>query len=118
MDVYPTVLRIAGAQTLPGHAMGEPLQPIFKNPKTTIREVIFSECAGVGAVQGQGHRMARSDRYKYVLSDTDEAYLFDLNKDPAEITNRINDKTLKKVRDRLRQELLSWMKQIGDRTPN
>lgn len=115
LDLYPTLLRMAGAQSLPAHTMGEPLQPVFENPGTDVRKVVFSEGVGVGAEPGQGHRMARSDRYKYVLSGTNEAYLFDLRTDPEELKNRVDDPSLRNVRDRLRQQLLSWMKQIGDR---
>jgi arylsulfatase A-like enzyme len=118
LDLYPTILRMAGAQSLPTHAMGEPLQPVLQNPKAKVREVVFSEGVGVGALPGQGHRMARNDRYKYVLTGTNKAYLFDLKTDPAELMNRIDDKSLRKVRDELRQKLLSWMNQIGDRTFN
>lgn len=116
LDLYPTILRMAGAKSIPPQAMGEPLQPIFRNPKARVRRVVFSEGAGVGALPGQGHRMARSSRYKYVLSGTDEAWLFDLKTDPAELTNRIEDRSLGKERDKLRQELQSWMIRIGDRT--
>ncbi len=116
LDLYPTILKIAGAQSLPEHAMGVPLQAVFQDPNTEVREVVFSECVGVGASPGEGHRMARTDRYKYVLTGTDEAYLFDLKTDPGELTNRINDTTLGKVRDNLRQKLLAWMNKIGDRS--
>lgn len=116
LDLYPTILKIAGAQSLPKHAMGVPLQAVFQDPNTEVREVVFSECVGVGASPGEGHRMARTDRYKYVLTGTDEAYLFDLKTDPGELTNRINDTTLGKVRDNLRQKLLAWMNKIGDRS--
>lgn len=117
LDLYPTILRIAGADSIPSHAMGEPLQPIFQNPKSEIRDAVFSEGVGVGALGGQGHRMARTDRYKYVLTGTDEEYLFDMKTDPAELTNRIDDNSLSKVRNELRQKLRSWMNLIGDRTP-
>ena len=116
LDLYPTILKIAGAQSLPEHAMGVPLQAVFQDPNTEVREVVFSECVGVGASPGEGHRMARTDRYKYVLTGTDEAYLFYLKTDPGELTNRINDTTLGKVRDNLRQKLLAWMNKIGDRS--
>ncbi len=116
LDLYPTLLRMAGSKSIPDHVMGKPLQPVFRDPHTEIREVVFSEGVGVGALAGQGHRMARSERYKYVLSGTNEAFLFDLEKDPEELTNRVDDPVLNKVRDALHKELLTWMKRIGDRT--
>lgn len=116
LDLYPTLLQIAGAKSVPKHVMGKSLQPILLDPDANVNDVVFSEGVGVGAVSGQGHRMVRSERYKYVLSGTNEGYLFDLRTDPAELTNRNDDPLLRKVRDELRQQLITWMSTIGDRT--
>ena len=116
LDLYPTILQIAGARSIPGHAIGELLQPILENPKASVHNVVFSEGVGVDALPGQGHRMARTLRYKYILSGTNEEYFFDLKSDPTEQINRINDKSLSKKQDEMRRHLKSWMTQIGDRT--
>jgi arylsulfatase A-like enzyme len=70
---------------------------------------------GVGGAAGQGHRMARTDTHKYVLTDTNEEYLFDLWTDPGELVNLSNDPASVAVRDQLRNELEGWMLEIGDR---
>ena len=44
-----------------------------------------------------------------------ECYLFDLRTDLAELTNRNVDPLLKKVRDKIRQQLIIWMSTTGDR---
>ena len=116
IDLYPTILHIAGAKSLPKHAMGVPLQPIFRDPKASVHKFVFSECAGVGASAGEGHRMVRTKRYKYVLTGTDEEYLFDVEADPVELVNRIEDEDLRDERDELRKHLKLWMSRIGDRT--
>ncbi|PQJ28491.1 hypothetical protein BSZ32_08190 [Rubritalea profundi] len=97
--------------------MGRSLIPTFKDPNTTVRQTVFSECVGVGGKPGQGHRMASDGRYKLILTGTDELYLFDHSKDPAELTNVINNPEYAKVRKRLESELAQWMKLIGDRSP-
>jgi arylsulfatase A-like enzyme len=83
LDLYPTVVDLAGAGSTPGHAAGRSLRPILRNPTAAIRDSVFSECVGVGGVAGQGHRMARTTTHKYVLTDTNEEYLFDLRTDPV-----------------------------------
>jgi arylsulfatase A-like enzyme len=115
LDLYPTVLKIAGIESVPKHAMGLALQPILQNSRAGIREAVFSEGVGVDGLPGQGHRMARTTRYKYVLTGTDEEYLFDEEADPSELKNLIHNDGLRGERDALRQHLKSWMKQIGDR---
>ncbi len=79
------------------------------------RDTVFCECVGVGGKAGEGHRMARGDRWKLILSDAHEEYLFDQQQDPFELTNRVADLALAPVLGKLRAELAAWMKAIGDR---
>ena len=116
LDLYPTLLRIAGAKSIPRHAMGESLQPIFQDATASVREVVFSEGVGVGGEPGQGHRMARTARFKYILTGTGEEYLFDERVDPAESSNLIDGNAFPEKRQELRKYLNAWMIRIGDRT--
>ncbi|MGI9355823.1 MAG: sulfatase family protein [Rhizobiaceae bacterium] len=115
IDVYPTLLELAGAEPPPEAVMGKSLLPLLKDPAAPHRETVFSECVGAGGEAGQGHRMARSDRWKLILSDADEEFLFDQHNDPFELTNRRDDPKLTPVLDKLRGDLAAWMKAIGDR---
>lgn len=115
LDLYPTVIELTGATAPPRAMMGKSLLPLMKDPAATHRDTVFSECVGVGGKAGEGHRMARGDRWKLILSDTDEEYLFDQQEDPFELTNRIADPAFAPVLDMLRAELAAWMKSIGDR---
>ncbi len=115
LDVYPTLLELAGVQELPKHLMGKTLVPILRDPQAEVRTTVFSECVGVGGAAGQGHRMARTNRWKYILTGTDEEYLFDQQKDPYESRNRIGDPELNPRVDELRRQLSRWMQRIGDR---
>jgi len=51
LDVYPTVLELAGAPKPPESAMGKSLLPLFKKSRASHRRTVFSECVGVGANQ-------------------------------------------------------------------
>lgn len=115
LDLYPTVLELTGATAPPQPLMGKSLLPLIKDPAAAHRETVFCECVGVGGKVGEGHRMARGERWKLILSDTDEEYLFDQQDDPFELTNRITDPSLAPVLSKLRAELTEWMKSIGDR---
>lgn len=112
LDVYPTVLSLAGA-TVPSEAMGCSIVPLFDKPNASLREVVFAECTGVGGKLREGHRMARNHQWKYVLSDTDEEYLFDEGVDPWELENQIGSAANSLVE--LQRPLAGWMKQVGDR---
>ena len=115
LDLYPTVIELAGATAPPQPLMGKSLLPLMKNPAESHRDVLFCECVGLGGTKGAGHRMARSDRWKLILSDADEEFLFDQKDDPFELTNRRNDPALAPVLNQLRNNLSEWMKSIGDR---
>ena len=116
LDLYPTLLSLAGAE-VPDWSMGHSLAPVFREPDSTVRRTVFSECVGVGGKPGQGHRMAFDGRHKLILTDTDKLYLFDHMNDRAELNNLINDPQYAEVRRRLESELAIWMRSIGDRQP-
>ena len=115
LDVYPTVLELTGAPAPPHPPMGRSLMPLIADPAAPHRDTVFAECVGGGGKPGQGHRMARDDRWKLILSDADEEFLFDQQEDPQELHNRIDDPALAPVVARLRGELAAWMVEIGDR---
>lgn len=115
LDLYPTVLELTGMTAPPEPLMGKSLLPLINDPATLHRDTVFCECVGVGGKAGEGHRMARGDRWKLILSDTDEEYLFDQQDDPFELNNRITDPNLALVLGKLRAELATWMRSIGDR---
>src|SRR5690606_2108467 len=59
-------------------------------------------------------RCVRDRRYKYVYSPTAFDELYDLEADPGELTNRIDDPALESERVRLRARLAAWMESVGD----
>jgi arylsulfatase A-like enzyme len=115
LDVYPTILDLAGVP-VPPHLMGKSLRPILKNPAAAVRECVVTECVGIPENRlGVGHRMARTDRYKYILSDADEEAFFDLKNDPYEMNNLIGNPELKAEIEKHRKMLRDWMTSVGEK---
>ncbi len=57
---------------------------------------------------------AVSDRYKLVYSDMGDPWLFDLEKDPDEMTNLFNNAASKKIVTTMTTQLRSYRKQKKD----
>ncbi len=65
--------------------------------------------AGVGGAPGQGHRMVRTVQWKYVLTDVNEEYLFDVQRDPYELENTASAAANGQVLAEMRAHLWEWM---------
>lgn len=115
LDLYPTLLELGGATPPPLAPAGLSLVPLLTRSAPWPRQVVHSECVGVGGTAGQGHRMARDQRWKLVLSDADEEFLFDLAEDPHELRNLRAVASATAELRRLRGELSGWMRRQGDR---
>ena len=86
LDVMPTCLQAAGIDAASFDLDGLPMQDMVAG------------CAKHEHILGQlndgpmGVYMIRDDRWKYIYSAPDEqAYLFDLEQDPGETVNRIDN---------------------------
>ncbi|RMG84773.1 MAG: DUF4976 domain-containing protein [Chloroflexi bacterium] len=123
---------------------GRNLLPLMQSKAETWRDAVFSQGGALpqdahlhDAPYEEGHlygprlrfqsgedmrnlkaTMLRTAHYKYVhrLGDTDE--LYDLQEDPTERNNRIDDPTLKAVREQLRERLLRFYLETGDVVPH
>ena len=115
LDLYPTLLELGRATPPPIAPAGRSLVPLLTSSAPWPRQVVHSECVGVGGKPGQGHRMVRDQRWKLVLSDADEEYLFDLAEDPHELRNLRPEATAAPALQRLRGELAGWMRRQQDR---
>ena len=113
LDIYPTLCDYAGIEP-PPQLMGSSLRKLLDDPQGSIRQAIFSECIGVGGKAGQGHRMVRTDRFKYMLSGDNEEGLYDLQADPYEMHNLASDPQYTTVLKSHRDQLVAWMTQVDD----
>ncbi len=116
LDLYPPLLDLAGVP-VPGHLAGLSLAPVLDDPEKELRPYVASECVGVGGKKGMGHRMVRTSRWKYVLTDTGEEALFDEEADPCELANVAGVETHRATLQQMRGHMKEWMTRVGDTHP-
>ena len=111
-DLAPTLIEMAGGR--PGaHIQGRSLTPLFRGRARPWRKSILIEYWAENAypwLVGMTYKAVRTDRHKYIRwvnrarnGELDE--LYDLDRDPYEITNVIKKPAYRAIRDRLRREL-------------
>jgi arylsulfatase A-like enzyme len=111
-DIAPTVLELAGAR--PGrHIQGRSLLPLFAGKRAGWRKSVLIEYWAENAMPwlvGMTYKAVRTDRYKYIRwvnrsrnGELDE--LYDLEKDPYEVTNVNKRPAYREVRVKLQREL-------------
>ncbi len=113
VDILPTFLELAGAAR-PPILHGESLAPLLMGGPGNPDRAVFAEFNryeiehdSFGGFKPM--RMIRKGHMKLILHllSTDE--LYDLESDPGELRNRIDDPACSELRDRLHDELLEWM---------
>jgi len=114
IDVLPTVLELAGLPALE-YLHGKSILPILKDQSMQINKYVASESVGVGGKTGMGHRMIRSKRWKYILTDINEELLFDLSNDPYEKNNLIDNKIYDLDFHLLKEYYQQWRYLVGDK---
>jgi len=97
-DLAPTLLRLCGLEPLRGMEGADLSEALIRNRRPAAKPV-FAE----GAVGGQGHwRMVVHGGAKLVVDQKGQpAHLFDLEKDPYEMDNRVGLESERGRRDRL-----------------
>ena len=116
LDFAQTMLDAAGIEA-PSDMQGRSLVPLLKGEDTEWRDALYYhyyEYPGIHAVKR--HYGIRTDRYKLIhfYHDVDEWELYDLQEDPNEMQNVIDDPDYEAVEKELRQDLDSIMHHYGD----
>ena len=140
VDILPTLLEYAG-QVAPNDVAGRSFRPLLEGEPYRPRERIFAEMTWHDMYNPV--RAIRTDRYKYVrnfwhlpkvyltkdiyrseagrevreeLGVPTRAYeeLYDLEEDPHERSNLVDDPDYEPVRRRLQDELFGWMSTTDD----
>ena len=108
IDVAPTFIDLAGGQ-IPDEMQGESFMPLMENEQSDWRNSImyeyYQEEYAPGLVTTVG---VRNERYKYIESPDlpdDINELYDLEKDPLEMDNKINDPNYQTVKEEMMVEL-------------
>ena len=140
LDIYPTLLELAGAE-IPPHTHGRSLLPLARQRKTKVRDELFAELTYHAAYDPQ--RAIRTDRHKLirhfgdrlepVLPNVDDSpsksllveagwgtqprprvELYDLIMDPSEMRNLADVPEFAGLRDQLDRQLRAWMVETAD----
>lgn len=110
LDLAPTVLDFADTSTSGLKLHGRSLVPLLEERADSWRESFLVEYYSdtvFGRMRSMGYRAVRTERYKYIrytaLSGMDE--LYDLESDPYELRNLINDSDHESVLTDMQAEL-------------
>jgi arylsulfatase A-like enzyme len=115
IDVAPTIMEAAGLKK-PDNMDGMSFMPLLKGKQVKWRDAVFYEYywernfPHTPTVHG-----VRTDRYKYIhyhgIWDLDE--LYDMQKDPDEMNNLINDPAHQKTVDKMNKQMFDWLEETG-----
>jgi arylsulfatase A-like enzyme len=117
LDLAPTLLEALDLmKECPGNLQGKSLVPLISGQMdglTAWRDSI------VASYNGQqfglyNQRMIRTEQWKYIWNPTDIDELYDLNADPAELCNCINEQVFADTVKRLRRQLYEQLTKDED----
>jgi arylsulfatase A-like enzyme len=118
IDLAPTFLEFFG-QEVPEILQGESLLPTFAEPSSCSREQAFLEFNrfeldhdGFGGFSPT--RCVVTERFKLAINLTDKDELYDLETDPGEMRNLIDDPAHAEMRNQLHDEIAAWMDRTRD----
>lgn len=112
LDLATTICSAAGVP-VPDAFQGVDLLPVLAGVGSTGREDIFSQYFGC-QFGLYSTRMVRDRRWKFVWNTTAQDELYDLQNDPAELNNLIDDPDVRDELARLRGRVIHWCESIGD----
>lgn len=111
-DLAHTYVEAAGAAKMP-YADGRALQPLFAGPnRADWNDEIM--CAYYGGEFLYTQRIAITGRFKYVFNGFDYDELYDLQEDPLEMHNAIDDPKYRVHVDDMRARLYGMMNKFED----
>lgn len=110
LDLFPTVLRLAGIEPAPD-LDSQDLAPLWKGEKDRVRDSLFLSYMSL-------MRAVRDERYKLLrYPHINFTQLFDLASDPDEMRNLAEAPEQAERIERLMRLLVEWQQRVGDRQP-
>ena len=109
LDIFPTICEMTGIP-IPDTVEGLSLLPVVRGETQRLRDSMFFAYMSC-------QRAVRDERFKYVQYDVEErktVQLFDMDADPAEMSNLAEDPEHAGDVERLRDQLADWQKAVDD----
>lgn len=116
MDIFPTFCELGGAE-IPESLPGESLAPLIRKESSDWRDHVVSENEFTfGSGTGLHGRMVRSARYKYSIfvEGENREWLVDMETDPSESTNLVNDPEHAEALHQHRKWMQEWATEVRD----
>ena len=120
MDIAPTLLDYAGC-TIPEDLQGQTLRPLLEGKSTALRDFFYYHYYGSGyrgiapseivGIRSKTHKLIYYPKSEYSPTTWE---LFDLNKDPHEMSNLYNNPQYKQTQLQLRTQLSALIDQYED----
>lgn len=108
-DIYSTILDYAGLDEQTRNRDGQSFRPLLENqPTPDWPDTVVTECSGIGSVLFS-QRMLRHGDFKYVFNSGDIDELYDLQHDPHEQVNLVDNVGYQTTLHDLRLRLRDWM---------
>jgi arylsulfatase A-like enzyme len=114
VDIPPTILDLAGTQ-FNETVDGTSLLDICKDENTDWREDLLVETFGHGWGDEDLGKMIVTDQYKFIANEGQMNELYDLDADPYELDNLIDNPDFKEVQKNMIERLVVWMADTGDK---
>lgn len=114
VDLYPTICDMADAGYDAQSIHGSSLIPLIGGSGEGWRQTVVTEFLGLGGL-GTSMKTIRKGNIKYgcnVSGHRDE--LYDLDTDPHEMSNEIDNPAYRAIAEEMKGELVRWMKETGD----
>lgn len=112
MDVTATMLAAASV-SIPSTMDSRSLLPLCEDNTANWPDELI--CEHNGHVENILQRIVMHDRYKYVAALYDGDELYDLDEDPYELNNLIDNPTYLKIKRELRQRIIQHIQETNDR---
>jgi N-acetylglucosamine-6-sulfatase len=110
VDLAPTVLEVAGVE-IPKHVQGKSLTPLLTGKADKVHDAILIEYYShenpFPWTASLDYRIVRRGKYKYIrwIRFEDEAELYDMETDPYELNNLVNDPAVAAAVEQLTKDM-------------
>lgn len=113
-DFAPTILAMMGTDPT-GEEEGRDLSSVFAGGEVRGDDITFMRGTNTSSESTKGWVAAITPTHKLILSDQDDAWLLDLENDPDEIVNFIDDEDQAEILQYMAMQLKAYGKRTGDK---